>query len=280
MLGKLLRNEFKSTYKPILIIYLMTILSTALGCFLFHDSSRRSLPDEVENVLTITFVLSYTFVVIALVILVFIMTCERFYKSMYSEQGYLTHTLPVGPLSNLNARLITSIVWLLISGIILALSIGSITLANDPDGFINGLRSISYRLLDEDCLYLTGYHFPVLLLIILLLVLAAGCNALLLVYAALSLGQLASLHKIRAAIGIGIGMAFLEQIIVTVIITHFPEQWFSDYTASSTSFEAVRRTIIQTTRASLWLSIGIFSAFAIVYYAICALIVKKHVNLE
>lgn len=63
-----------------LIIYLMTILSTALGCFLFRDSSRSSLPDEVENVLTITFVLSYTFVVIALVILVFIMTCVRFYK--------------------------------------------------------------------------------------------------------------------------------------------------------------------------------------------------------
>lgn len=278
MLGKLLRNEFKSTYKPMLIIYLMTILSTALGCFLFRDSSRSSLPDEVENVLTITFVLSYTFVVIALVILVFIMTCERFYKSMYSEQGYLTHTLPVSPLSNLNARLITSIVWLLISGVILALSISSINLANDPNGFINGLRAISYRDLEQGALYSTGYHFPVLLLIILLLVLAACCNSLLLVYAALSLGQLASLHKIRAAIGIGIGLAFVEQIIATVIITHIPDRWFS--VSPAAGFEEIRNAIIHSTQTGLWFSIGMFSAFAILYYAVCALIVKKHVNLE
>lgn len=263
-----------------LIIYLITIVSTALGCFLFGTSSHDVMPKELERVLTITFVLSYTFVVIALVILVYIMACERFYKSMYSEQGYLTHTLPVSPLSNLNARLITSIVWLLISGIILVLSVSAISVAEEPDGFLNFLRSISYRELDQSALYATGYHFPVLLLIILLLILAAGCNALLLVYAALSLGQLASLHKIRAAIGIGIGMAFLEQIIVTVIITHIPEQWFSIYTTPATSFDELHNAIIQTTRAGLWFSIGMFSVFAILYYVICALIVKKHVNLE
>lgn len=91
------------------------------------------------------------------------------------------------------------------------------------------------------------------MLIVVLLVLAALCNALLLVYTAISLGQLASLHKIRAAIGIGIGLAFLEQI---------------------------REAITKTTQAGLWLSIGIFSIFAVIYYVICAFIVKKHVNLE
>lgn len=281
MLGKLLRNEFKSTYKPMLIIYLITIVSTALGCFLFGTSSHDVMPKELERVLTITFVLSYTFVVIALVILVYIMACERFYKSMYSEQGYLTHTLPVSPLSNLNARLITSIVWLLISGIILILSVGAISVAEEPNGFLNFIRSISYRELDQSALYATGYHFPVLMLIILLLILASCCNALLLVYAALSLGQLASLHKIRAAIGIGIGLAFLEQITVTVILMHIPDSWLSVYTTSAADLdEAVQNAIIQTARTGLWFSIGMFSVFAILYYVICALIVKKHVNLE
>lgn len=267
-----------------LIIYLMTVISTVLRCFLFRTPAPRSnsiLPKEIENVLVITFVLSYTLVVIALVILVFIMTCERFYKSMYSEQGYLTHTLPVSPLSNLNARLITSIVWLLISGIILVLNIITIFLASEPNGFVNALRSFSYRELDQSVLYSTGYHFPVLMLIVVLLVLAALCNALLLVYTAISLGQLASLHKIRAAIGIGIGLAFLEQIIVTVIIMHIPERWFSvRVTDAHQSFEQIREAITKTTQAGLWLSIGIFSIFAVIYYVICAFIVKKHVNLE
>lgn len=267
-----------------LIIYLMTVVSTALGCFIFRTPAPRSnsiLPEEVENVLVITFVLSYTLVVISLVILVFIMTCERFYKSMYSEQGYLTHTLPVSPLSNLNVRLLTSIVWLFISGIILVLSIVTITLSADSDGFLYALRSISYQELDQEALYATGYHFPVLMLIILLLILAGMCNALLLVYAALSLGQLASLHKIRAAVGIGIGLAFLEQIIVSVIITQIPERWFTVHvTSAHHSFEQIREGIVRASQIGLWFSIGIFSAFAVIYYVICAFIVKKHVNLE
>ena len=111
------------------------------------------------------------------------------------------------------------------------------------------------------------------MLIVVLLVLAALCNALLLVYTAISLGQLASLHKIRAAIGIGIGLAFLEQIIVTVIIMHIPERWFSvRVTDAHQSFEQIREAITKTTQAGLWLSIGIFSIFAVIYYVILSLI--------
>ena len=287
MLGKLIKHEFKFTYKTMLVIYIMAIVST-LGYIFFvaerfsyssSGPSRNETLAQIQNVLAVTFAFAYVIIVISLTILTYILMCERFYKSMYSEQGYLTHTLPVSPLSNLNARLITSIIWLLVSGIILTLSILAISSAESPYYFSDLLRSLKYSELDSAAMYAFGWHLPVLLLMLLLLILAACANALLLVFAALSLGQLANLHKIRAAIGFGVALGFLEQIIVTMIMVHVPEL-FSITVNVNMPYEEIRMLVRRSSRGSLLLMIGIFAVFAALYYAICAVIVKKRVNLE
>lgn len=281
MLGKLLRNEFKVTYKTMLVIYIMAIVSTALGCILFGTKPPSNPNESVQNimnVLSITFVLSYCIVVTLLVLVTYILMCERFYKSMYSDQGYLTHTLPVTPLANLNVRLITSLVWLLLSGIILILSILSLVGASDPDGFLNILSSLSYRELDSAAMYAFGWHFPVVLLIFLLVIIAACLNALLLVFAALSLGQLASLHKIRAAIGFGFALGFLEQITASAVMVHVENTYY--VVSSDMTFEQLNAIMIKSSQRIIWTVIAMFAGFAAIYYAVCAVIVKKHVNLE
>lgn len=280
MLGKLLRNEFKNTYKTMLVFYLSAIVSTILGCVLFR---LDPLPQKSEatknliNILEITFMLSYFIVVILLVLITYILMCERFYKSMYSDQGYLTHTLPVSPLSNLNARLITSLVWLLLSGIVLILSIFSLTISSFSGGFYETLRSMSYRGLDRFCMGYFGWHFPATLLILLLFIITACLNALLLIFAALSLGQLANLHKIRAAVGIGVAFGFLEQIVGTIVMIKVSGTTVS--VTSDMSFEQIQASIITTSQHMIWVMIAMFSVFAAVYYAVCAVITKKHVNL-
>ena len=270
-----------------LVIYIMTIIST-LGCIFFgirrfysysSATSRNEALEQIQNVLGVTFTIAYVIIVISLTLLTYVLMCERFYKSMYSEQGYLTHTLPVNPLSNLNARLITSLVWLLVSGIILVLSIMAIAMADSPSRFIEDLRSLSYHEMDSAAMYAFGWHLPVVLLIFLLLILAACANALLLVFAALSLGQLANLHKIRAAIGFGVALGFLEQIIVTMIIVHVPDL-FSITVNVDMSYDEIRMLVRRSSQGSVLLMIGFFAVFAALYYTICAVIVKKHVNLE
>lgn len=289
MLGKLIKNEFKATYKTLLVIYIITIITTLGFCFFgirqftsysFHPSANEIL-QRIQHILGVTFTIAYVIIVIALTLLTYILMCERFYKSMYSEQGYLTHTLPVNPLSNLNARLITSLVWLLISGIILILSILAIEAAAEPQDFFDFLRSLRYSDIDRDILFATGYHFPVFALIILLLVLMAFANALLLIFAALSLGQLASLHKIRAAIGCGIGLGILEQTVFTSITIHIVNTIAITAVDSSVKSAGYLTQRMQNSfQITIWSTIGIFAVFAASYYAICAFIVKKHVNLE
>lgn len=274
------------------VIYTITVVTTLGFCLFgirqFYSYSWESPANEalrrLLSILSVTFTIAYVIIVMALILLTFVLMCERFYKSMYSEQGYLTHTLPVNPLSNLNARLITSIIWLFISGILLILSILAISISLDPQDFFGNLRFFSYTDFDAECMYLTGYHFPVLALIILLLILTACANALLLVFAALSLGQLASLHKLRAAIGVGIALGLLEQIASTMVMIYLSETLISRtagrYLDTSASFEQMRDLVQVSTQTMMWSMIGIFTIFAAIYYVICAFIVKKHINLE
>lgn len=42
---------------------------------------------------------------------------------MYSDQGYLTHTLPVRPLTTLHVKLFVSMIWMLLSFVLLFLSV-------------------------------------------------------------------------------------------------------------------------------------------------------------
>lgn len=274
-----------------LVIYIVTIVTTLGCCFFgirqFYSYSWNASANEtlrrIQNVLGVTFTIAYVIIVIALVILTYILMCERFYKSMYSEQGYLTHTLPVNPLSNLNARLITSLVWLFVSGIILFISIMLIAISLDPQEFWEDMRSFSYSAFDAECAYSTGYHFPVFALILLLLILVACANALLLVFAALSLGQLANLHKLRAAIGFGVAFAFLEQFAATMVMVHIVDkvvEMFSSYDTTRSMIEHSGHLMRVSFQTTLWSMICIFTVFAAVYYVICAVIVKKHVNLE
>ena len=291
MLGKLLKNEFKTTYKTMLVIYIVTIVTTLGFCFFgvrqFYSYSWNAPANEtlrrILGVLGVTFTIAYMIIVIALVILTYVLMCERFYKSMYSEQGYLTHTLPVSPLSNLNARLITSVVWLFVSANILFISILLIGISLGPQEFLKDLRSFSYSAFDAECVYSTGYHFPVFALILLLLILAACANALLLVFAALSLGQLANLHKRRAAIGFGVAFAFLEQFAATMVMVHVVDKvvdMFRRYDTTRSLIEHGGHLMRVSFQTTLWSMICIFAVFAAVYYALCAVIVKKHVNLE
>lgn len=288
MLGKLIKNEFQSTYKTMLVIYVVTLITTLGCCFFIHsDFSPVLLANEtfgkVWNVIGVTFVFAYFITLFSLTLLTYVLACERFYKSMYSDQGYLTHTLPVSPLSNLNARLITSTVWLLLSGIVLVLSVGALCLSDNIFNIFSDFRYLRYQDLDSAVLFSTGYHFPVLVLLILLLILAACANALLLVFAALSVGQLANLHKIRAAVGVGVALGFLEQIAASFLMFHLEEAVARRAEVrlldTSSTLEEVQDLMQFSFQTSLWSIICILVVFSAIYYGICAFILKKHINL-
>ncbi len=106
MLGKLIKNEFKTTWQSMSGIYLAAGI-TALTMLIFI----------VLKIKAITAIGSIALLVIAAVSLVMtiIMVVTNYYRSMFGAQGYLTFTLPVKSSSLFFSKALVSFTWVLLS---------------------------------------------------------------------------------------------------------------------------------------------------------------------
>ncbi len=143
MLRKLIKHEIKATIKPLIII---TIAVSVIG-LVFWGSFRLVLagvlPYLIEAMVTFnnnvdtspleeqfpyyisSIVLSISAILlIGAIVTVFIILLHRFYKSMFTREGYLTFTLPVSTGSLIFSKTITatiSLIFIILSVIIFPL---------------------------------------------------------------------------------------------------------------------------------------------------------------
>ena len=113
MLGKLIKYEFKETYKFFMIMYGLLILfsfMSGLGLSKLYGSDFKTLS-------IVLFGLVFFFCGSISRIVTYIMIMRRYYVHMLKDQAYLTHTLPVKMSHRLIAMLLVDIVWVLVSSI-------------------------------------------------------------------------------------------------------------------------------------------------------------------
>lgn len=150
MLGKLLKHEFRSTGRFMLPIYGVVLVVTLLqkGILIFSEIEAFE-----QNILfqTASALISMLSVLLLLGMLfgTMFLVVQRFYKHLYSSEGYLSFTLPVTPAQHLNAKLISAFLWMVCSVLMVAVylavlladpqmlqSVGKI-FANLKDVFLN-----------------------------------------------------------------------------------------------------------------------------------------------
>ncbi len=125
MLAKLLKHDFKSLFK---YWWIAAIVSLGLGvlagfCFPIITSEADSIPD----ILRVSAVLGFLVAIIGIgVFSVFsiVMIFIRFYKNLFTDEGYLTFTLPVKRASILNSKLISAVLFTFATYFVIFLSIG------------------------------------------------------------------------------------------------------------------------------------------------------------
>lgn len=268
MLAKLFRQDMKSKGRVLLLIYEIlaaaTLLVVLVGVF---DKYAHS---GVSGMIYMVSGSLYFMTILVLVVTTFIYQCVSFYQSMYSAQGYLTHTLPVKTTTILNAKIAASLVQMVLTAaVVLALVvIGGICI----DG--TGIRELLH-VLDmsmQDIYEQTGIRGAVFVGYGIVMLLLGCLNALLLFFAGSSIGQL--FHKSKGAWGIaaGIGLYYITQIItmiVLVIAAAYLTEMFQNELSDLTILGYVMPGMVV-----------LFVFWAVVYYMISRVIVQKHLNLE
>ena len=272
MLGKLFYHEFKNTGKVMLLLYalvgLLTLASISVNFFDDRFASMSGPVRDLSSVILGAMITIYVLSLFALFVLTIIYLCIHFYKTMYSDQGYLTHTLPVSPIATLNVKLVTAMVWVLGAVAVIFLSVFLLYLGVTHGNALTDLREIFVamnRSLDDTGL--TTFS----LLWYLFVTLVVNClSQILMIYACLSIGQLFS-HKIGGAIMTGIVIYFVKRMITGMLTLTMMFDWIDTLFYSDS---------LRPLTNLFWMLNGLTAAFAVAFYVTCSVIVQKHINLD
>lgn len=126
MFAKLLKHEWRSTREMLGILCLISLGASLLGgltmCYLFYVSSHDGGGNEALKILSVLFMIAAMIalaVVGAAAVLVYM---GRFYKSRFTDEGYLTFTLPVNTHQNLLASLVNTAIGMVLITLVICLS--------------------------------------------------------------------------------------------------------------------------------------------------------------
>lgn len=288
MLGKLIKYEIKATsrtflplYGAVIILALVNKLFMALegakgGANYLNQLSGSSLAlqrlSEIPATLAMT---TYVIIIIALFVLTFIVMIQRFYKNLLGDEGYLMFTLPVAPWKNIVNKLLVSMMWTVLTGIVTALSIFIVAVnAEFLREFPRAMEEMFYFFKVE--LQMNAVVFFTQIAVTMFIGLVVG---ILQVYAAISIGQLVNSHKLLASFGAYIGINIVMQTVTSLIMAALTMFGLNDWMNVSTY-----NTMISSMAGLMdWMIVItnlISLAFGVLFYVLTQRILTKRLNLE
>ncbi len=257
MLSNLYKYETRYYAKTSWPIFLALLVATGMAIVSIH------IPTDVYPLLTIVKTLMFTpypLVIIAMLIMPLVLIVVRFYRHLFSHQGYLSFTLPVEPMDHFYCKFVCSLVMYIVICIPTFLSLLSILYLSIEDF---SLFAILHMVLGEapTSIIVTG----------IISIVSQGVAGLLTLYTAVCVGQLAK-NKILGAIGGYFAINYGLQIVNSVIFIPFS----IFFIPMAESFEDV------LTQMSFMLGMFAFlyAVESVLMVFVCRHMITKKLNLE
>lgn len=161
-------------------------------------------PDStIIGTLTMLLIFALVIVISSIAIFTYIYSGYHFHKNVFTDQGYLTNTLPVTPSQLLLSKELAALLWLLIDVVVISISIFILVGSTELFSNFSIFWSTLIRYASQTPLFTT--------LIIIALVLSPFL-AIGILFFSITLGNLASSHKVLASIGAYVGIYVVQQI--------------------------------------------------------------------
>ncbi len=270
MVKKLYKHEFLAWLRVVPIIFAITLLTAGFHRILQIFETNTTYY-EIVNVSAIVL-----FVVGLMVCLVcpIVFGIVRFYKNLFTGEGYLTFTLPAKPVTHLWVKVSTTMVFCILSFLV---CVGAACIITAGDVFTELCKAGIYLWNKIEASYkghIAGYIAEGALL-----VLIAVFATILLYNACLCIGQLAKKNRILLSVGAYFGYYVITQILGTVFIIVFTILEASGALAPIYDFMLYQYPT-ESVHIVLWAFIVFYALLALVYWLICQWILRKKLNLE
>ena len=271
MLGKLIKHDLKALYRLMIPLHLLVLLAGLGVRFILNIQLYDKIPNAMFGLLIAGYILIMTIVPFVTVFAL----CWRFYKNLFTDEGYLTLTLPVTPNQHLLSKLISGIIWMLFDSAALILCI--VLPVTIPD-----ILAQSDQILAEmdEVLEMSSVTFFTLMFVIGLV--SCVVNTLF-YYVCIAIGQLFSKHRLIAAVIMYFAISTVLSTLTSaalLVAGFFPSAggfpFFSIGSENLNTGYAAAPIIIK----SCWFGIICMVIQGIASYAGTLYIMKKKINLE
>jgi hypothetical protein len=248
MLGKLMKYEIRATGRIFLPLYGLILLSAAIlrGFMAANEKANNLFTMPINITGTIYFLLIAAVFVMTLVVMI-----QRFQKNLLSDEGYLSFTLPVKTHSHIDAKMLVTLIWIILSVLVIILSV--FILAVNQNVILSFEKS--YLPFSD---WFTSQSWLFVEYIVLFLV--GSLSITLHIYASMAVGNLCPKHRLLAAFGAFLGFGVIEQIVAT--------------------FMAIWRVTSLDDTADLSIVILFAGVFGVAYYFFTDWVLSKKLNLE
>lgn len=274
MLTKLISHEWKDTFKVPALLLTITVLLSAASLVYFSVADQASAGTDL-NVRNFVLYIAYILILSGLSMILTIYFAIRFYKNLYTDEGYLMHTLPVKPWMLIVSKLTIGTIWFYLIDLLLVGAITLITLIALPTmAYFSPEDLLELRTMFQS--YHTIFTVPSILFLAIPVMIISSVFSLLTIYASISLVQLFSIHKVLASILCYLG---LSTILSTAMMLLTTPTTAGVFILQSTSANPM------TDFASIYWSIMLISLFAnlvlcVPAFWICNYVMKRCLNLD
>ena len=276
MLGKLMKYDFRCMIRKFGPLWLgLLALAAVNGFTVGHVLEKGNMSGFMSFLFGVVPIILLFALWIATGVLMIVFVCQRFYKGLLGDEGYLMFTLPATPAEHIGSKLIVAFVMELITALVALAGMMTFVMIYDGAGFIQGLREIG------DFLARHGAEIPkgtvgMLIQLLVLSFLSAVCTNLQ-IYLAIALGHLAKKNRIAmsviAYVGINVALSLLLSL-VSPLFGHI------NVNVTIDTFDEAVATIGHYGSIALWTMIGWTLVKSAAFFFGSDLILSKKLNLE
>lgn len=264
MLGKLCKHELRATARWFLPLFGLVLILSPINRLTIPTMDKL---DGIFQVIPGFIMFAYFVSLLIMFAATVLLIVFRFYKSMVTDEGYLTHTLPVSVSAHVISKLLIGALWTFASILVFMLSL--FILLFSPSGYKDFMDGWPY-LADVIRDTIGTASMALFLVEIFVLMLGSVLTAPLVYYASIALGQVLAKNKIAGSIAGFFIISVASNIITGVLmvpVTYMVAKY--DYN----NFGLFTQILLPGSIAILILSAGI-------YYFITYYIFKNKLNLE
>jgi hypothetical protein len=264
MLRKLLKYEIKATSRIYLPMYALLIVFALINKF-FIAVNADYLKIPMMIAMTV-----FVVIIVGICVMTLVVTIQRFNKNLLTDEGYLSFTLPVKVHTHVDAKMIVALLWSVLSAIVGVVSV--FVMAINEDTIQKWSKFMSELIPAFNSLGAAGY---VIVLEGIILVVVATLSAAVKIYAAITIGNMSSKHRLLVGLGAYLGFGVIEQIIVSI----FGSSMSSRIEIYFRNLDTIASKAAGAETALLWLIVYTL-IFGALYYFLTNWMLKKKLNLE